>query len=130
MITDSHCHLYWDSFQDDLTETLQRAQERGVERMVVVGTNVETSNQAKGLAGQHKNIFATAGIHPHDAEGTGEAERAVIRDLARDPECVAIGETGLDWFRNGGKPDEESRKNLFDQDSKAIDEKIKRAAGK
>ena len=99
MITDSHCHLYWDSFQDDLTETLQRAQERGVERMVVVGTNVETSNQAKSLADQHKNIFSTAGIHPHDAEGTGDAERAVIRDLARDPECVAVGETGLDWFK-------------------------------
>ena len=99
MITDSHCHLYWNSFQQDLAETLQRAQERGVERMVVVGTNVKTSTQAKHLAEEHENLYATAGIHPHDTEQTGEAERAAIRALAQDPGCVAIGETGLDWFK-------------------------------
>lgn len=99
MITDSHCHLYWNSFQDDLAETIQRAHDRGVGRMVVVGTNVETSNQAKQLAAEHASLFATAGIHPHDAEGTGEAERNAIRALAESPDCVAIGETGLDWFK-------------------------------
>jgi hypothetical protein len=67
--------------------------------MVVVGTNVETSKQAKQLADQHENLYATAGIHPHDTEQTGEAERAAIRALAQDPDCVAIGETGLDWFK-------------------------------
>jgi TatD DNase family protein len=99
MITDSHCHLFWNSFQQDLAQTLQRAKDRGVERMVVVGTNVETSKQAKQLADQHENLYATAGIHPHDTEQTGEAERAAIRALAQDPGCVAIGETGLDWFK-------------------------------
>ena len=52
-----------------------------------------------------------------------------LNDIVPRPAVTKAYETGLDWFRNGGKPDEESRKNLFDQDSKAIDEKIKRAAG-
>lgn len=99
MITDSHCHLYWDSFQADLAETIQRAHDRGVSRMVVVGTNLETSQQAKELAAQHENMFATAGIHPHDADEAGPSDREGIRTLAQGSACVAVGETGLDWFK-------------------------------
>jgi TatD DNase family protein len=99
MITDSHAHLYWTSFDEDRAEVLARARAAGVERMVVVGTDVATSRAALHLSAGELGLYPTAGIHPHDAAGAGEAERAEIEALCRLPECVGVGETGLDWFK-------------------------------
>lgn len=99
VITDSHAHVYDTAFEADREEALARAREAGVTRMLMVGTNVATSRACFEIAARHSGIFPTAGIHPHDAEAATDAERAVISGLCRRPECVAVGETGLDWFK-------------------------------
>ena len=99
MITDSHAHLYWKSFDADRPAVLARARAAGVERMIVVGTDVATSRAAFELCAAEPELYPTAGIHPHDASGAGPAERATIEELCARPECVAVGETGLDWFK-------------------------------
>lgn len=100
MITDSHAHIYFDSFDADRDAMLARAREAGVTRMLLVGTNVETSLQCFELARGASGVFPTAGIHPHDASGSIASARAQIEALCRRPECVAVGETGLDFFKN------------------------------
>ncbi|MFT5291894.1 MAG: TatD DNase family protein [Planctomycetota bacterium] len=112
-IVDSHGHLYWSSFDADRGEVLERARQAGVRQMLVVGTTLETSRACFALAEKEPDLFPTAGIHPHDASCHGEDEtntgdallsieevRAGIEELCRRPECVAVGETGLDFFRN------------------------------
>jgi TatD DNase family protein len=99
MITDSHAHLYWKSFDEDRPAVLARARAAGVERMIVVGTDVASSRAAFELCAGEPELFPTAGIHPHDAREAGAAERAAIEELCRRPECVAVGESGLDWFK-------------------------------
>jgi TatD DNase family protein len=98
MITDSHAHLYWKSFDGDRAEVLARARAAGVERMVVVGTDLASSRAAFELCAGELGLFPTAGIHPHDA-ARAAPERGEIEALCRRPECVAVGETGLDWFK-------------------------------
>ena len=100
MITDSHAHIYYDSFDADREEVLARARAAGVTRMVLVGTNVETSRQCFEIASKTAGIFPTAGIHPHDSSESTAAVRTEIEHLCRRPDCVAVGETGLDFFKN------------------------------
>lgn len=99
MITDSHAHLYWKSFDLDRADVLARARAAGVTRAVVVGTDVATSRAAFALSEGEPGLFPTAGIHPHDAAAAGADDRAEIEALCRRPECVGVGETGLDWFK-------------------------------
>jgi TatD DNase family protein len=101
VITDSHAHVYFERFDADRDEVFARAREAGVTRMVMVGTTVETSRRCFELAAERPGVvFPTAGIHPHDAaEATPEVRRR-LEELARREDCVAVGETGLDWFKN------------------------------
>ena len=102
MIVDSHAHLYWKSFDDDRDEVLARAREAGVGRMIIVGTDLATSRAAFELAAGELELYPTAGIHPHDAGKELAArhdERAGVEALCRRPECVGVGETGLDYFK-------------------------------
>ncbi|MEM7307746.1 MAG: TatD family hydrolase [Planctomycetota bacterium] len=98
-ITDSHAHLYWKSYDEDRADVLARAREAGVERMVLVGTDLPTSRACFELAAEELGLFPTAGIHPHDAAGADDAALAEIEALCRRPECVGVGETGLDFFK-------------------------------
>lgn len=99
MITDSHAHLYWKTYDGDRAEVLERARAAGVERMIIVGTDVDSSRAAFELAAEELELYPTAGIHPHDARGVGAADRDAIEALCRRPECVGVGETGLDFFK-------------------------------
>lgn len=99
MITDTHAHIFWKSFDGDRDETLARAREAGVERMLVVGTDLETSRHCFELCAGHEGLYPTAGVHPHDAQGSSAEVRAEIEALCTRPECVAVGETGLDYFK-------------------------------
>ncbi len=100
MITDTHVHLFWKSFDEDRAEVVRRAREAEVTRMIVVGTDVPTSRRAFEIAAAELEFYPTAGIHPHDAQGASADDRAVIEELCSLPECVAVGETGLDFFKN------------------------------
>jgi TatD DNase family protein len=99
MITDSHAHIFWKSFDEDRAEMLARAAAAGVSRMVIVGTDLETSRAAIELCRSETNLFPSAGIHPHDAAEATNEVRAEIEAMCRLPECVAVGETGLDYFK-------------------------------
>ncbi len=99
MITDTHAHLYWKSYDEDRALVLDRARREGVERMVIVGTDVGTSRAAIELCRGVPGLFPTAGLHPHDATSFDETARAAIRGLCSRDECVGVGETGLDYFK-------------------------------
>jgi TatD DNase family protein len=97
MFIDTHAHLFYEDFGKDFTETLKRATDVRVEKIVVPGTDLATSLQAIKLAESHDMIYACTGFHPHEAAKAGEAELAEIEKIAVHPRVVAIGEIGLDY---------------------------------
>ncbi|MGH7388273.1 MAG: TatD family hydrolase [Candidatus Rokuibacteriota bacterium] len=97
---DTHAHLHFPDFAPDLTEVLERARGAGVRRVLTIGTDVESSRAAVALAAREPDVWASVGIHPHDASAADDAALAEIAHLARAPRVVAVGEIGLDWFRN------------------------------
>ncbi|MDP6409585.1 MAG: TatD family hydrolase [Planctomycetota bacterium] len=99
MITDTHSHLFWKSFDADRAAVLSRAREAGVQRMIVVGTDLHTSVAASELCAEDPDLFATAGVHPHDAGNASPEILEEIEALCRRETCVAVGETGLDYFK-------------------------------
>jgi TatD DNase family protein len=109
MLTDTHAHLDFPDFADDLSGVLRRASEAGVSRIISIGTSVESSRRAIALAEQHENVFAVIGVHPN-AAGEAEPDFAQhLRELAQHPRVAAIGECGLDYHRlpsrQSGTPD-------------------------
>lgn len=104
MLIDTHCHLASRKFAGDLPDVLARARAAGVGRMVAIGTDLEDSPQAIQIAGENPDVFATAGIHPTDVtEVMGTEWRDKLRELARQPKVVAMGETGLDYYHEPPK---------------------------
>ncbi len=99
-IIDSHAHLFFDSFDDDREAMLERAGSEGIAAYVHVGTDLESSRAVKRLAVTMPNTFPTVGVHPHDSAGLDEATFDAVRTEAMAPEVVAVGETGLDFFKN------------------------------
>ena len=99
-LTDTHCHLNLNIFQEDLSGFLDRAAQAGVERILVPGIDVETSRTAVALAEQHDSLFAAVGVHPGDASSWEPDTITILRDLAQHPKVVAIGEIGLDYYRD------------------------------
>lgn len=97
---DTHAHLHFPEFAGDLPAVLERARAAGVQRLVTVGTDAATSAAALALAAREPSVWATAGIHPHDAAEADETAFTEVDRLAADPRVVAIGEIGLDFFRN------------------------------
>ena len=98
-IFDSHCHLDDRSFEPDFQDVLQRAAAAQVHRMLCVGIDRRTSVQAVALANTHAGLFASVGIHPHDAQSCTHAILTDLESLAGDPKVVAWGEIGLDFNR-------------------------------
>ena len=105
MLTDTHCHLYYDEIKKDITNVLNRAEKLGVNRFICVGTNMEDSLQCLELAEKYENIFASAGIHPHDSKNVPPDYLDQIKKFMKSSEMVAIGEIGLDYYRNISLPD-------------------------
>ena len=97
---DTHAHLHFPDFEPDLDAVLARAREAGVRRMVTIGTDAETSRAALAIAERDAGVWATVGLHPHDAGSGDDALFAELERLARSPRVVALGEMGLDFFRN------------------------------
>lgn len=99
MLIDTHAHLDFPDFAGDLDAVIARAAEAGVTRIITIGTSVEGSRHAVALAEKHPQVFAVVGIHPNSAEEAPADFVATLRELARHPRVVAIGETGLDYHR-------------------------------
>src|SRR5229473_7730900 len=99
MLLETHAHLDYPDFANDFDDVLRRATEAGVTRIITIGTSVESSRRALDLAEKHPNIFAVIGVHPTYAEEAGEDVITPLRELAKSPRVVAIGEAGLDYHR-------------------------------
>jgi TatD DNase family protein len=102
-VIDTHAHL--DTLDDDPASVVARAAEAGVGRILTVGTTPAGCRRAVELADVHDGVFAILGIHPHEAGHTTDADIAEVRALLDHPKAVAVGETGLDWFRDYAPPD-------------------------
>lgn len=98
-LVDSHCHLNADRFDDDVEAVVDAARNIGVERILVPGWNVRSSERALELVGWLPVLDAAVGVHPHDAAKVDDAGWARIVAWAADERVVAIGETGLDYDR-------------------------------
>ncbi|HYB42437.1 MAG TPA: TatD family hydrolase [Candidatus Methylomirabilis sp.] len=107
---DTHAHLHFPEFALDLEEALARARAAGVIGMVTIGTDGETNRAAVALAERWPDVYASVGIHPHDAAAAGEEDLAAMEEIARSsPRVVALGEMGLDFFRNLSPPDVQAK---------------------
>lgn len=106
---DTHAHLHFPEFTDDLDAVLARARTAGIRRMLTVGTDPETSRAAIDLARHQPDVWASVGIHPHEAGAADDAAFAEIERLAGEPRVVAVGEIGLDFFRDLSPRDAQER---------------------
>jgi TatD DNase family protein len=111
-VIDSHCHL--DSCKPPDAELVQRAREVGITRVATVGMNGPSIERALSAAREHETVFAIVGRHPHEASGFDDSARAEVERAGREPEAVAIGETGLDYFRDRS-PREDQRRAFEEQ---------------
>jgi TatD DNase family protein len=100
MLIDTHAHLDFPEFAQDLEGVLERAKKAGVDEVVSIGINLATSEKAIELANRYSEVYATVGIHPHDASPLSEKQLTTLETLARKPRVVAIGEVGLDYYRD------------------------------
>jgi TatD DNase family protein len=104
-LVDSHCHLQDAAFDADRQAVLERAAAAGVDRLLVPGFDLRSSRAALELARQHSQLSAAVGVHPHFASATTAQEWEELAELAAQPQVVAVGEIGLDFFRNLSPPD-------------------------
>ena len=99
-LIDSHAHLDFPQFDDDREAVIEQAQAAGLVAIVNIGTSLTSSRAAVALAERYDFIYATVGVHPHDAKTVTPAVLDELRVLARRPKVVAVGEIGLDYYRD------------------------------
>jgi TatD DNase family protein len=99
VLVDTHTHLDYPDFANDLDDVLRRANDAGVTRIITIGTSVKSSRRAIELAEKHPAVFAAIGVHPTCVEEAEDDVITPLRELAKNPRVVAIGETGLDYHR-------------------------------
>jgi TatD DNase family protein len=109
-LIDIGSNLTHDSFAADRDAVMSRAMQAGVRRQIITGADLASSRQAAALAAEHPaRLWSTAGVHPHHAQSLAGSQRAELIDLLRLPRVVAVGECGLDYFRNLSPPDAQRR---------------------
>jgi TatD DNase family protein len=111
MLIDAHCHLDFPQFDRDRDQVIKRAKDSGVGYIINIGSSLEGSRKSLELSRQYDCVYATIGIHPHEADRFNRKEEVAIRELAGKDKVVAIGETGLDYYKNYSKA--ENQKLLF-----------------
>jgi TatD DNase family protein len=99
-LVDSHAHLDGDKFATDQQETIERAAENGISHILTVGCDLDSSRASIAIAERYPNIYAAVGVHPHDAAEINEQTLAEMKELLAHPKVVALGEIGLDFFRD------------------------------
>lgn len=98
MLVDSHCHLDFDSFDDDFDDVLARARTAGIGTMVTICTKLSEFERVRGIAEGQPDIYCSVGVHPHEAEDEGVDTASGLIARAAHEKVVGIGETGLDYF--------------------------------
>lgn len=113
---DSHCHLEFEPLKNEQEAVIERAYKAGVQAMINVGTSIRGSQASIEIANKYPHIWATVGLHPHDAEVEIDLKfaREQLAEMAKHDKVVAIGEIGLDYFGTESKEVRESQKELFE----------------
>ncbi len=96
-VVDTHCHLFL--MDQEPAVAVEAARASGVDRLLCVGVDVETSERSLEIATELEGVFASAGVHPHDADGFDDVAASKVETLLREPRVIGVGECGLDWFR-------------------------------
>lgn len=99
MLVDTHTHLQWKSFNKDREEAIGRARKAGIMQIVNIGFDVNSSLDAIELAEKYEGLYATVGVHPHNASSVDEKTLCRMKELCNHSKVVAIGEIGLDYYR-------------------------------
>jgi len=120
MLVDTHCHLDFPQFDPDRLEVIQRAGQAGISYFVNIGATLGSSSAACELAEKYAQVYAGVGVHPHDADSFDQEAEDKLRKLALRSKVVAIGETGLDYYRNLSS--EEHQLHAFNQQIKLAKE--------
>jgi len=103
-LIDTHCHLDFPEFDHNREEAIERAKVKGVFCAINIGSSIKGSRKSVELSRKYDYFYATVGIHPHEADNCGSGDLNIIRELAKEDKVVAIGEIGLDYFKNFSKP--------------------------
>ena len=111
MFVDTHCHLDFPQFDLNREEVIKRAKENDIGYIVNVGSSLKSSIASLELAKKFDFVYATVGIHPHEADRFTQKEEIALSDLAKNDKVVAVGEIGLDYFKNFSKT--ENQRPLF-----------------
>lgn len=102
---DTHCHLNLYQFDNDLEEVIHRAIQQGVDRILVPGIDLETSLRSVEICEKFEIVYAAVGVHPNNASSWDNTSIQRLRNLCTHPKVVAIGEIGLDYYRNYAEPE-------------------------
>lgn len=109
-LIDTHCHLQFDKLEQSIDDVMAGAADADVKRMICVGTSLKDSRQAVDFAARFNNVWAAVGAHPHDGrEFDFKAGGKVLEELVKQPRVVAIGEIGLDFYKDYSPRDEQEK---------------------
>jgi TatD DNase family protein len=100
MLIDSHAHIHLGAFDRDREQVFARARQGGVRAIINIGLDLESSRASLKMAKQYDDVFSTVGFHPHDADKMKDDDLKALAELAKDERVVAVGEIGLDFYRN------------------------------
>jgi TatD DNase family protein len=109
MLVDSHCHLDFPDFADDLDAIVARAEAAGIGRIVTISTRVRRLPELLGIAERFANVYCSVGTHPHHADEEDGIPADELVELTRHPKVVALGEAGLDYFYEHGSREAQAR---------------------
>lgn len=107
MFVDTHAHLFFENYKDDIDVVLNRAKENDIDFVIVPATDLKTAKESIALAEKYEQVYSTVGIHPHDTKEWNDSLIAQIEELARHPKVVAIGEIGLDYYYDFSPKDQQ-----------------------
>ena len=113
MLVDSHCHLNFPDFKDDLDQVIENAGKAGITQMLSICCKLSEYDEIKSIADSYDNVNFTVGVHPHEAENHPDIFANQIIELTKDPKCIGIGETGLDYFYENS-PREVQKKSFLE----------------
>jgi TatD DNase family protein len=107
MFIDTHAHLFFENFKEDIDDVIARATENSVDFIIVPATDIKTAKEAIELTAKYDQVYATVGIHPHDTKEWNDSLLLEIEELAKHPKVVAIGEIGLDYYYDFSPQDQQ-----------------------
>ena len=110
-IVDSHCHLNYKGLDEDIKGVIARANDRNVQTLLAINTKIHEFDSVYKIAEENENVFATVGVHPHEADTIDGLEVDTLLSRAIKPKCVGLGETGLDYYYDNA-PREKQRDNF------------------